>query len=413
MSANEEYTSTSSPDLLELQIGSVLTDEHEAIEKFQPIQKYKEDCNCSFNVGIKPLYLHNEITILTTFLQNFIDTLPKAWELGLQRWPPFNQTPLQSQLNQVGAAKIPRLMRVDFTSVAGTPQVFEIEHNPSGLGIITLFQKVWGCESTLAQQYRTHICDRIHVLLTQKDLDYYDARFFIQEMSGDSDQQVHLLGELKPEFLQQDKLHFHRYFDPWKIEAEADSPLKINLQLLLQSWVEGQIEMEPHPELLMSKLGLASIFSETSIWEQAGLNIEIAQTIIPEIRLLSEISEEIPERQKFVLKVLTPEQSYGSRGVTVGSYQRAQKWINLVRELRANHTLAVVQRQVEHQKVTLPFIDDSGVIKEEKLDVLYRAFFLRTDTGLNFAGGYYVGSAANTKAGKVSGVSGVRGPIFE
>ncbi|RCJ18347.1 hypothetical protein A6S26_28890 [Nostoc sp. ATCC 43529] len=411
MSANKQYTSTSPGDLLELQTASVLTDESEAIEKFQAIQKYKDDCNCSFNIGIKPLYLHGEIDILINFLQNFIDTLPKAWDLGLQRWPPFNQTPLQSQLNQVGAAKIPRLMRVDFTTVEGTPQVFEIEHNPSGLGIITLFQKVWGCESTLAQQYRTHICDRIHFLLTQKDLDYYDAQFFVQEMSGNPDQ-VHLLGELKPEFLQQDKLHFHRYFDPWKIEAEAESPLKTNLQLLLQSWVEGQIEIEPHPDILMSKLGLASIFSETSIWQQAGLNIEVAQTIIPEIKLLSEIPEEIPERQKFVLKVLTPEQSYGSRGVTVGSYQRAQKWINLVRELRANHTLAVVQRQIEHQKLTLPFIDDSGSKKEEELDVLYRAFFLRTDTALNFAGGYYVGCAANTKGGKVSGVSGVRGPIF-
>ncbi len=411
MSANKKYTSTNSPDLLELQTTSVLTDEHKAIEKFQPIQKYKEDCNCSFNIGIKPLYLHHEISILTTFLQNFIDTLPKAWELGLQRWPPFNQTPLQSQLNQVGAAKTPRLMRVDFTSLAGTPQVFEIEHNPSGLGIITLFQKVWGCESTLAQQYRTHICDDIHILLTEKDLDYYDARFFLQEMSG-KPEQVHLLGELKPECLQQNQLHFHRYFDPWKIEAEAESPLKTNLKLLLQSWVEGRIEIEPHPDILMSKLGLASIFSQTSIWEQAGLNLEIAQTIIPEIKLLSEISEEIPERQKSVIKVLTPDQSYGSRGVKVGSYQRAQKWINLVRELRASHTLAVVQRQVEHQKAILPFIDDSGVIQEEELDVLYRAFFLLTDTGLTFAGGYYVGCAANTKSGKVSGVSGVRGPIF-
>ncbi|MFN6518608.1 MAG: hypothetical protein RMY29_029535 [Nostoc sp. CreGUA01] len=411
MSADKKYTSTNSQDLLELQTASVLTDEHEAIEKFQPIQKYKDDCNCSFNIGIKPLYLHHEISILTTFLQNFIDTLPKAWELGLQRWPPFNQTPLQSQLNQVGAAKTPRLMRVDFTSLAGTPQVFEIEHNPSGLGIITLFQKVWGCKSTLAQQYRTHICDNIHILLTEKDLDYYDARFFLQEMSG-KPEQVHLLSELKPEFLQQNQLHFHRYFDPWKIEAEAESPLKSNLKLLLQSWVEGQIEIEPHPDILMSKLGLASIFSQTSIWEQAGLNLEIAQTIIPEIKLLSEISEEIPERQKSVIKVLTPDQSYGSRGVKVGSYQRAQKWINLVRELRASHTLAVVQRQVEHQKAILPFIDDSGVIQEEELDVLYRAFFLLTDTGLTFAGGYYVGCAANTKSGKVSGVSGVRGPIF-
>ncbi len=411
MSANKKYTSTNSQDLLELQTASVLTDEDKAIEKFQPIQKYKEDCNCSFNIGIKPLYLHHEISILRTFLQNFIDTLPKAWELGLQRWPPFNQTPLQSQLNQVGAAKIPRLMRVDFTSVAGTPQVFEIEHNPSGLGIITLFQKVWGCESTLAQQYRTHICDNIHILLTEKDLDYYDARFFLQEMSGNPEQ-VHLLSELKPEFLQQNQLHFHRYFDPWKIEAEAELTLKSNLELLLQSWVEGQIEIEPHPDILMSKLGLASIFSQTSIWEQAGLYLEIAQTIIPEIKLLSEISEEIPERQKSVIKVLTPDQSYGSRGVKVGSYQRAQKWINLVRELRASHTLAVVQRQVEHQKAVLPFIDDSGVIQKEELDVLYRAFFLLTDTGLTFAGGYYVGCAANTKSGKVSGVSGVRGPIF-
>ncbi|MBD2409894.1 hypothetical protein FACHB389_11380 [Nostoc calcicola FACHB-389] len=412
MTANKKYTSTSPLDFLELDTASVLTDEQEIINKFQPIQKYKDDCNCSFNIGIKPLYLDNEISILTTFLQNFIDALPKAWELGLQRWPSFNQTPLQSQLNQIGAAKTPRLMRVDFTSIAGTPQIFEIEHNPSGLGIITVFQKVWGCESTLAQQYRNHICDNIHVLLTQKDLDYYDARFFMQEMSGNPDR-VHLLDELKPEFFQQNKLHVHRYFDPWKIEAEAESPLKANLELLLQYWVEGRIEIEPHPDILMSKLGLASIFSETNIWEQAGLNLEIAQTIIPEIKLLSEVNEEIPERQKSVLKVLTPDQSYGSRGVTVGSYQRAQKWINLVRELRANHTLTVLQRQIEHQKVTLPFIDDSDAIQEQKLDVLYRAFFLRTDTGLTFAGGYYVGCAANTKGGKVSGVSGVRGPIFK
>ncbi|MBD2515253.1 hypothetical protein H6G93_09565 [Nostoc sp. FACHB-973] len=411
MTANKKYTSTSPLDFLELQTASLLTNEQEAIAKFQPIQKYKDDCNCSFDIGIKPLYLHSEIDILTTFLQNFIDSLPKAWELGLQRWPPFNQTPLQSQLNQIGAAKTPRLMRVDFTSVAGTPQIFEIEHNPSGLGIITVFQKVWGCESTLAQQYRTHICDNIHFLLTQKDLDYYDARFFVQEMSGNPDQ-VHLLDELKPEFFQQDKLHVHRYFDPWKIEAEPESPLKGNLELLLQSWVEGRIEIEPHPDILMSKLGLASIFSNTSIWEQAGLNLEIAQTIIPEMKLLSEVTEEIPERQKSVIKVLTPDQSYGSRGVKVGSYQRAQKWINFVRELRASQTLAVVQRQVEHQKARLPFIDDSGAIQEQELDVLYRAFFLQTDTGLTFAGGYYVGCAANTKSGKVSGVSGVRGPIF-
>ncbi len=412
MSANKGYTSISAGDWSELQTASGLTDEREAIAKFQAIEKYKEDCNCSFNIGIKPLYLDGEIDILINFLQNFIDTLPKAWELGLQRWLPFNQTPLQTKLNQAGATKIPRLMRVDFTSVAGTPQIFEIEHNPSGLGIITLFQKVWGCELTLAQHYRTHISDNIHVLLTQKDLDYYDARFFLQEMSG-KPEQVYLLGELKPEFLQQNQLHFHRYFDPWKIEAEADSPLKANLQLLLQSWIENQIEIEPHPDILMSKLGLASIFSQTNIWQQAGLNFEIAQTIIPEIKLLSETLEEIPERQKSVIKILTPDQSYGSRGVIVGSYQRAQKWINLVRELRANQTLAVVQRLVEHQKVTLPFIDDSGIIKEQELDVLYRAFFLRTDTGLNFAGGYYVGCAANTKGGKVSGVSGVRGPVFK
>jgi hypothetical protein len=411
MTANEQYTSTSPLDLLEFERASMLTIEHEGINKIPAIQKYKDDCNCSFNIGIKPLYLQAEIAILTTFLENFIDSLPKAWELGLQTWLPFNQTRLQSQLNQVGAAKTPRLVRVDFTSVAGTPKLFEIEHNPSGLGIITLFQKVWGCEFTLAQQYRTHISDNIHFLLTQKDLDYYDARFFMEEMSGNPNQ-VHLLGELKPEFFQQNKLHVHRYFDPWKIEAEANSPLKTNLELLLQSWVEGRIEIDPHPDILMSKLGLASIFSQTSIWEQAGLNLEIAQTIIPEMQLLSEITEEIPERQKSVLKVLTPDQSYGSRGVKVGSYQRAQKWINFVRELRASHTLAVVQRLVEHQKAILPFIDDSGAIQEQELDVLYRAFFLRTDTGLTFAGGYYVGCAANTKSGKVSGVSGVRGPLF-
>ncbi|MDZ8185063.1 MAG: hypothetical protein RMX96_09440 [Nostoc sp. ChiSLP02] len=412
MAANTKDTSASSLDLLESQIASVLTAQQEAIKKFPAIQKYKDDCNCSFNIGIQPLYLHNEIATLTAFLQNFIDTLAKAWDLGLQTWPPFNQTPLQSQVNQVGAAKIPRLMRVDFTSLAGIPQIFEIEHNPSGLGIITLFQKVWGYEPTLAQQYRDRICDNIHVLLTQKDLDYYDARFFVREMSGNPEQ-VHLLGELKPEFFQQDKLYIHRYFDPWKIEAETESPLKTNLELLLQSWVEGKIEIEPHPDILMSKLGLASIFSETSIWEKAGLNLEIAQRIIPEIKLLSAITEEIPERQKSVIKILTPDQSYGSRGVKVGSYQRAQKWIDLVRELRANHTLAVVQRLVEHQKVTLPFIDDSDAVQQQQLDVLYRAFFLRTDTGLTFAGGYYVGCAANTKSGKVSGVSGVRGPIFE
>ncbi|MEH2317010.1 hypothetical protein [Nostoc sp.] len=402
---------TSPLNLLELDTASVLEAGQEVIKRFQAIQKYKDDCNCSFNIGIKPLYLHTEIATLTTFLQNFIDTLPRAWELGLQRWPPFNQTALQSQLNQVGAYKIPRLMRVDFTSLAGTPKVFEIEHNPSGLGIITVFQKAWGCESTLDNQYRTHICDNTHFLLTQRDLDYYDARYFMQEAGGKSDQ-VHLLSELKPEFFQQNKLHFHRYFDPWKIEAEAESLLKTNLEFLLQSWAEGQIEIDPHPNTLMSKLGLASIFSKTNIWEQAGLNLQLAQTIIPEIRLLSEITEEIPERQQSVLKVLTPDQSYGSRGVTVGLYQRAQKWINLLRELRASQTLAVVQRYVEHQKAILPFINNSGAIEEQELDILYRAFFFKNDTGLAFAGGYYVGCAAGRKCGKISGVSGVRGPLF-
>ncbi|WP_138497211.1 hypothetical protein [Nostoc sp. PA-18-2419] len=48
--------------------------------------------------------------------------------------------------------------------------------------------------------------DNIDFLLTQKDLDYYDGCFLVPEMSGNPDQ-VHLLGELKPEFFQQDKLY--------------------------------------------------------------------------------------------------------------------------------------------------------------------------------------------------------------
>ena len=51
-------------------------------------------------------------------------------------------------------------------------------------------------------------------------------------------------------------------------------------------------------------------------------------------------------------------------------------------------------------------------MEEEKLDILYRALFLRTDTGLAFASGYYVGCVAGSECGKVSGVSGVRGLLF-
>lgn len=65
-----------------------------------------------------------------------------------------------------------------------------------------------------------------------------------------------------------------------------------------------------------------------------------------------------------------------------------------------------------HQKAILPFINDSCAMEEEKLDILYRAFFLRTDTGLAFADGYYVGYVAGSKYGKVSSVSGVRGLLF-
>ncbi|MFH7023844.1 MAG: hypothetical protein ACHBN1_00110 [Heteroscytonema crispum UTEX LB 1556] len=395
----------------DLDTGWMLTGERETAELVKALNIYKDYCGHSFSIGLKPLYLPDAITTLGTFLQNFIETLPAAWDLGLRNFPYFNLTPLETHLNQVGASRTPSFMRVDFTMVAGTPKIFEIEHNPGCLGLVTALQKAWGSELTLADVYRTYISNNPNFLLTKIDLDYQDARFFAHEVCGNADQ-VYLLNEFNQQLFKGDSIHVHRCFDPLLIESDTDSPLSIYSEVLLKAWEADYLSIEPHPTSLMSKLGLASIFSEPSIWERAGLNLELASSIIPEMRPISDFGEDIPERKQSVIKVVTPDQSYGSKGVKVGLYQRATKWLNFVHEIRANQTPAVVQRYVEHQKAVLPFIDEYSSTNQEEFDILYRAFFIKNNKTLVFGGGYYLGCITSSKCGKISGRSGVFGLVY-
>ena len=313
----------------------------------------------------------------------------EAWKKGgaFYDWPGWKVIPAkQREVDEKLFHHLPTYWRLDYTlSPEGVPQVFEIDSNPWGREFLVGLQESFGFDTTMADLWPHQ-----NGLVVQSLTTCWDTLpYFLNKVGGT---QIHV-NDFHSDHLAYGLIE--RYF---RFNYDTPDPDEMRL---LQYALDHQVQIQPVPTSILSKLLFATVWDQTleQEWHAVGLNLEAVRRVIPETHLLTNEWKEVVsgKRNEWVLKELHHSAEAGSRGVTIGPRQRANKWDQA---LRSAGPYSIITNYCAHSRSTLRFINHNQKTRTQSLDVIFRPFHGKDG---EFLGGVYTAGVAGTRAGKIHG----------